>query len=82
MRPPKRFPDGCTLTPWPYALESRGIDRTRRRLEDLFAFADATPGAMGVKAGRRPSSRSGRGKVQFDLELKRVPYRPEQVGDD
>src|SRR5262249_27619569 len=49
---------------------------------DLFAFVAAYAGDLGVRAGKSPAQREGAGRLAFDLELKRVPFRPERIGDD
>src|SRR5262249_9620067 len=51
-------------------------------LDDLFAFAVAYAGELGQRAGKTPQQQERVRRVRFDLELKRVPYRPEQVGDN
>src|SRR5260370_13278756 len=51
-------------------------------LADLFAFAAAYAGPLGERTGKTSAQRSRAGRVRFDLELKRVPFRPEYVGDD
>jgi glycerophosphoryl diester phosphodiesterase len=82
---PKRFPNqDANLTPLAVRFaESHGIDPyTPPALQELFAFAEAYTGAMGVKADKTPEQQERARRVRFDLELKRVPYRPEQVGDD
>ncbi len=51
-------------------------------LADLFAFARAYGGAAGKKAGKTPAQQKRAAKVRFDLEIKRVPFLPEAIGDD
>lgn len=48
---------------------------------DLFALAVAYGGALGEQAGKSPAQRQCAQRMIFDLELKRVPYRPENGGD-
>jgi glycerophosphoryl diester phosphodiesterase len=48
---------------------------------DLFAFTQAYAGEVGAAAGKTADQRARAGRVVFDLEVKRVPYRPEEVGD-
>jgi glycerophosphoryl diester phosphodiesterase len=50
-------------------------------LADLFAFAQAYAGEPGRSAGKSVEKRERAGRVRFDLEIKRVPYRPEFIGD-
>jgi glycerophosphoryl diester phosphodiesterase len=51
-------------------------------LADLFAFAAAYAGPLGQQAGKTVAQRSRAARVRFDLELKRVPFHPEYIGDD
>jgi glycerophosphoryl diester phosphodiesterase len=46
-------------------------------LADLFAFTAAYAGAAGRRAGKTDAQRQGAARVRFDLELKRVPFRPD-----
>jgi glycerophosphoryl diester phosphodiesterase len=50
-------------------------------LDDLFDFVEAYTGEMGTLAGKTRVQQERVQKVRFDLELKRVPYRPEFIGD-
>ena len=50
-------------------------------LTDLFAFARAYAGNLGKKAGKTPAQQRRAAQVRFDLEIKRVPFLPETVGD-
>jgi glycerophosphoryl diester phosphodiesterase len=81
---PSRFPEvNPTITPvaecyatrqgiHPYAIPT---------LEDLFAFTAAYAGDLGLRAGKTAEQRSRAGRARFDLELKRVPFHPESIGD-
>lgn len=51
-------------------------------LADLFAFTRAYGGSLGKKAGKTAAQRQRAARVRFDLELKRVPFVPEVIGDD
>jgi glycerophosphoryl diester phosphodiesterase len=51
-------------------------------LADLFAFTCAYAGELGERAGKTEEQRGRAGMVRFDLELKRVPFFPRNVGDD
>jgi glycerophosphoryl diester phosphodiesterase len=57
----------------PYALPA---------LADLFAFAEAYTGEPGERAGKTEAQRARVRQIRFDLELKRVPFRPAAIGDD
>jgi glycerophosphoryl diester phosphodiesterase len=50
-------------------------------LDDLFALACAYAGNLGKKAGKTGAQQKRAAKVRFDLELKRVPFLPEGIGD-
>lgn len=50
-------------------------------LEDLFGFVAAYATEMGRAAGKDQEQRRRAGQLVFDLELKRVPYYPETIGD-
>jgi glycerophosphoryl diester phosphodiesterase len=81
---PRRFPyqdAGVTPVAVLFAHE-RGIDPyTLPTLVELFAFAEAYAGELGAKAGKNMEQRAQARRVIFDLELKRVPFRPELIGD-
>lgn len=51
-------------------------------LGELFAFASSYAGEEGAHAGKTAAQRRRAAAVRFDLELKRVPFVPETVGDD
>jgi glycerophosphoryl diester phosphodiesterase len=50
-------------------------------LDDLLAFVSAYAGAAGRQAGKSEMLRRRAAGVVLDLELKRVPGRPEWIGD-
>jgi glycerophosphoryl diester phosphodiesterase len=50
-------------------------------LADLFAFVAAYAGELGCAAGKSDEQRARARVVRFNLELKRVPFRPEFIGD-
>jgi glycerophosphoryl diester phosphodiesterase len=50
-------------------------------LADLFAFAEAYSGEPGCEAGKTQAQQVCARRVRFDLELKRVPFHPEHIGD-
>lgn len=80
----QRFPtQDAAVTPLAqvFALE-RGLDpHAPPTLDELFAFATAYAGEPGETAGKTAWQRERAGRVCFDLELKRVPFRPERMGD-
>lgn len=82
---PKRFPDQrAEITPAAalfapeHGLDLYGIPT----LADLFAFAAAYAGTVGQRSGKSDHQRERARRVYFDLELKRVPFHPECIGDD
>jgi glycerophosphoryl diester phosphodiesterase len=81
---PDRFPtQDPAVTPVARLFAERhGIDPyTPPALAELFAFAAAYAGPLGEQANRTEAQRARARAVQFDLELKRVPFRPEYIGD-
>ncbi len=81
---PGRFPkQDNQVTPLALLFgEQHGIDPfTPPTLAHLFAFASAYAGDLGRAAGKSDQQRQRARQVQFDLELKRVPFRPEVIGD-
>lgn len=60
-----------------HAFHPFGIPSLEYLLEFLLAYAEA-PGRM---AGKTPKQRRGASQVRLDLELKRVPFHPELIGD-
>src|SRR5262249_23782547 len=81
---PRHFPEqDTTLTPLARLFAGqRGIDPyTPPTLEELFAFAAAYAGELGEQAGKTARQREHARSIRFDLELKRVPFHPEFIGD-
>jgi glycerophosphoryl diester phosphodiesterase len=81
---PARFPDqddDATPAARLFAEERGTHPFAVPTLTDLFAFAAAYAGPLGERAGKTPGQRAHAGAVCFDLELKRVPGRPEYIGD-
>lgn len=80
-RHPRQDPGVTPLAAWfgrdrgfhPYAPPS---------LKDLFDFVDAYAGEAGAALGKHEPQRSRARVVRFDLELKRVPFHPEFLGED
>jgi glycerophosphoryl diester phosphodiesterase len=81
---PDRFPDqDATPTPlafW-YAEKHHFDPWFVPALHDLFRFVDDYAGVAGQRLGKSSSQRKRAGSVIFDLELKRVPFEPETIGD-
>ncbi len=80
----RRFPDqNASITPLARNVaRSLGIEPyTPPTLRDLFALADYYWSWSGLP-GQSAEQGQRAGRVIFDLELKRVPYRPEFIGDD
>jgi glycerophosphoryl diester phosphodiesterase len=50
-------------------------------LADLLAFVQAYAGDLGRAAGKTPAQQECARRLRFDLELKRVPFHPEVIGD-
>ena len=48
----------------------------------LFRLTELYAGEAGARYGKTAEQRERAGRVIFDLELKRVPYHPECIGDD
>lgn len=82
---PQRFPDqnaevapAAALFAQQHGLVPHGIPT----LADLFSFAAAYAGHLGECAGKTTTQRDQTRRVWFDLELKRVPFHPEAIGDE
>jgi glycerophosphoryl diester phosphodiesterase len=81
---PGRFPDqNAEVTPLARLFaHARGLDPYGiPTLEELLQFAADYAGDMGARAGKSVEQRQRVGGVLFDLELKRVPFHPETIGD-
>jgi glycerophosphoryl diester phosphodiesterase len=81
---PIRFPSqDAAVTPLARLFaEMQGIDPyAPPTLGELFAFADAYEGVLGSAAGKTETQRATVRRIRFDLELKRVPFHPEIMGD-
>lgn len=80
----RRFPEqDAEVTPLVQLFaEERGIDPyVIPTLAELFDFTAAYAGAMGERAGKSEQQRQRARTIQFDLELKRVPFHPETIND-
>lgn len=51
-------------------------------LAELFAFVEFYAADPVSSESKTPEQRDGARKLRFDLELKRVPFEPEAIGDD
>jgi glycerophosphoryl diester phosphodiesterase len=81
---PARFPQQDLASP-PLACwfaEQHGLDPLGiPTLAELFAFADDYAGEPGQHVGKTPVQQERVRRLVFDLELKRVPFCPENIGD-
>lgn len=81
---PGRFPDqDAGVTPVARLFAQRhGLDPyAPPALADLVHFVAAYAGELGAATGKTAEQRAGAAGVGLDLELKRVPFRPETIGD-
>jgi glycerophosphoryl diester phosphodiesterase len=82
---PNRFPNQdnqpTPLATW-FAEQNRIDVFTPPTLAELLSFAKAYAGDPGRITGKTDKQRAQVSKVRFDLELKRVPFRPTVIGDD
>jgi glycerophosphoryl diester phosphodiesterase len=81
---PRQFPEqNAATTPVAarYAAESGLHSCAIPTLGDLFAFVASYAGEVGEAAGKTADQRRRAARVRFDLELKRVPFYPEVIGD-
>lgn len=79
-----RFPtQDAAITPLAnHFAGRRGIDPySPPALSDLLAFAQAYVGDEGRAAGKTDAQRQHAAAMRFHLELKRVPFYPEYIGD-
>jgi glycerophosphoryl diester phosphodiesterase len=80
VRFPAQDPGVTPLAQW--FSDSRGFDPYAvPTLADLLAFAEAYTGEPGRRAGKTDEQRDRARHVRFDLEVKRVPFHPERIGD-
>jgi glycerophosphoryl diester phosphodiesterase len=82
---PARFPDqdaqATPLARW-YAQRHGLHPFAVPTLADLFRFAADYAGEPGAAADKTANQRARAARVGFDVELKRVPFRPDRTGDD
>jgi len=80
----ERFPEQSTL-PGPasilFASEMGMNPFAVPTLEDVILFLKAYAGDTGIKAGKTELQRKKASRVILDLEIKRVPFYPETIGD-
>jgi glycerophosphoryl diester phosphodiesterase len=81
---PAAFPEQeASVTPlasW-YANEHGTDPYAAPTLSDLFRFVRDYAGEPGRQAGKSDDQRSKAARLIFDLELKRVPFYPQAIGD-
>jgi glycerophosphoryl diester phosphodiesterase len=80
----ERFPQqDAAVTPLAALYAQRAVldPYTVLTVADLFAFAQAYAGELGAQAGKTTHQRERARQVCFDLELKRVPFPPDLIGD-
>jgi glycerophosphoryl diester phosphodiesterase len=82
---PARFPQqDVAITPlaqWfadQHQLDPLGIPT----LSELFTFAADYAGEPGLRLGKTAMQQQQARQLRFDLELKRMPFYPETIGDD
>ncbi len=81
---PRRFPDqqaADAVVARLYGAKNGFDPYTPPTLADLFSFTAAYAGDLGTAAGKSDAQRSAARRVRFDIELKRVPFRPEAISD-
>jgi glycerophosphoryl diester phosphodiesterase len=81
---PVRFPHQEPLvTPCAAAFaQRRGVHAyALPTLDELYAFVADYAGELGVETGKAADLRARASRLVIDLELKRVPARPELIGD-
>jgi glycerophosphoryl diester phosphodiesterase len=80
----ERFPDqepAVTPLAQRYAAQHGFDPFSPPTVADLFALAAEYCGDLGRKAGKTEAQQGRVRRIRFDLELKRVPYQPELIGD-
>jgi glycerophosphoryl diester phosphodiesterase len=81
---PDLFPEqNAAVTPlaeW-FARAHATYPFTPPTLVELFTFCAAYAGAPGTHQGKTEAQRARAARLHFDLELKRVPFRPDVMGD-
>jgi glycerophosphoryl diester phosphodiesterase len=79
-----RFPaQEASVTPVAERFAAKGLLQPYSipSLSDAFSFVAAYAGDLGTSTGKTKEQRERARNVRFDLELKRVPFFPEAVGD-
>lgn len=81
---PERFPqqrrEPTPLAGW-FAEQHEFDPYAPPTLADLLAFVRAYAAEAGAGAGKSAAQRARAAQLIFDLELKRLPFRPETIGD-
>ena len=77
-------PPGQSMTPLARCFaDERGFEPFGiPTLTELFEFVQAYAGPQGRRLGKTMIQQERAARLCFDLELKRVPFRPQTVGDD
>lgn len=78
---PEQRAEATPLAAW-FAEQHEFDAHAPPTLTDLLAFVRAYAGEAGAAAGKTPARRLRAAELIFDLELKRVPFRPERIGDE
>lgn len=81
---PGRFPcQDAAVTPLATSFcQQEGMDPfTPPTLAELCRFLQAYTGELGRQAGKSAAQQARVGQVRLDVELKRVPFFPEAIGD-
>src|SRR5262249_12038285 len=81
---PQRFPDqDAAVTPLArlFAQRQGTHPYAPPTAADLFAFAEGYASELGRDVGQTEAQRPRPRRIRFDLELKRVPFRPAFIGD-
>ncbi|MGF1578317.1 MAG: glycerophosphodiester phosphodiesterase family protein [Gemmataceae bacterium] len=84
--PSRRLYPNQDNTPTPvaqaYARQHNIEPYTIPTLADVFAFVAAYAGNAGERANKTEPQRQRAREVRFNIELKRTPSRPQDIGDD
>jgi glycerophosphoryl diester phosphodiesterase len=81
---PSQFPEqDSTATPVATLFAQRYLSNAFAlpTLDEFVAFVALYAGQLGEDANKSPNQRARAARLVFDLELKRVPGRPERMGD-
>jgi glycerophosphoryl diester phosphodiesterase len=81
---PKRFPNqDASVTPLAqvFSAQQGFHPYAPPTLKDLLTFVQAYAAGLGRAAGKTAAQQDGARRLRIDLELKRIPFRPEVIGD-